>query len=236
MIIADLPATQRIPLADAGAVASMIWRESKRSLVWRGMGDSRWCPNTSLDRFMAEAGLVDRRATKTALQGAFQLSMHTIGESVAADEDEFWATAQHIGLPSPFLDWSSSPWIALYFACSSPAADPRTQKALLLALNADGLPMDKTSDLRKYVPAGPFGSRRLPAQRGLFTETDSSCILDSLRVLGKLDRVTAYTFPMTAATELLSSLRAMNIRDVSLFPDVTGAIREARAIAIRGDS
>lgn len=185
---------------------------------------------------MAAAGLADRRATKSALRSAFKLSMHAIDEKVSRDEDEFWATAQHIGLPSPFLDWSASPWIALYFACSSPAADPRTQRALLLALNAEGLPTDRTSDLRKFIPLGPYGSRRLPAQRGLFTETDAPCILESLRALGKLDSITAYTFPMTVAAELLASLRAMNIRDISLFPDITGAIRESKAIAIRGDS
>jgi len=201
--------------------------------VWRGMGNADWCPSSSLDRFIRDAGIADKGAAKARLHTEFVSACYHIGRTVAAsDNDAFWAFAQHEGLPSPFLDWTSSPWIALYFAASSPTQNPTTQKGLILRLDKKGIP-DGAGDLRRYEPPGPFDSRRLPAQLGLFTETVDVCFLEALKRLSRLNLITAYTFPMAIARDLLEQLARMNIRDVTLFPDLSGAIREAKVRTMR---
>lgn len=198
------------------------------------MSDSSWCPKSSLDRFLETAGLKDRQRTISSLQENFrQALLHTEME-FPEEDDSFWASAQHVGLPTPFLDWSRSPWIALYFAASGISPHPASQNGVVLRLAIDGMPTS-SSDLRTVLPSGRAGSRRLLAQDGLFTEAiRGDCILEALISLGEIARLTAFVFPMTLAGELLRVVHSMNIRDIVLFPDLTGAIREAIAVTVRG--
>jgi FRG domain len=213
-------------------LAAALIRDATDGFFWRGMSNSAWCLTASIDRFMAEERLLDRSAVKHSLEINFKENMQRIGEPFPDNEDEFWALAQHLGLPTPMLDWSKSPWVAAYFAVtgSDPATPPGTRTSVIYRIS-DSLP-SSSSDLRTVrIGANPI-NRRLRAQEGLFTEGVSEpCLLNALNSLRKLDLINAYTFDPGIAQDILLSVRGMMISDITMFPDVVGAVREARARA-----
>jgi len=51
------------------------------------------------------------------------------------EEIELWALGQHHGLATPLLDWTSSPYVALFFAFSESVPGDETDSRVVLALN-----------------------------------------------------------------------------------------------------
>ena len=78
--------------------------------VFRGMSDSSWSLQTSLERLGTRPDVVEhaliRSFRKYAPRGTFALD----------SEWEALAVAQHNGLPTRVLDWSISPLVAAHFA------------------------------------------------------------------------------------------------------------------------
>ena len=100
------------------------------ALIYRGQANSDWKVESTLDR------LERRFPTKTyCIQGkpqredfppaARETHLRAFKETARGkrglnppdlDEDEWWALAQHHGLATPMLDWTYSPFVALFFA------------------------------------------------------------------------------------------------------------------------
>lgn len=90
--------------------------------LFRGQGDATWSLDTTLDRLMRSRGIsVNKRESLHERLIAEFLHLGSVfieGSRYPATPIEAEILARHHGVPSRILDWSKSPWIAVYFAAA----------------------------------------------------------------------------------------------------------------------
>ncbi|MGO9113408.1 MAG: FRG domain-containing protein, partial [Thermoguttaceae bacterium] len=100
------------------------------SLIYRGQADAQWKINSTLDRLEAR---FPKKPTPAGSNRDFfdcppttrEVHLEAFKEVVRGKRGvnprdlspiEWWALAQHHGLATPLLDWTYSPFVALFFA------------------------------------------------------------------------------------------------------------------------
>lgn len=105
--------------------ASLQARLDAEPGVWlyRGQGDRRWPLATSLERLVRprENRLVAEEASVRRFSGPARLYLPS--ERVPLFRLEWLALMQHHRVPTRLLDWTRSPYVALYFAFSTSPED-----------------------------------------------------------------------------------------------------------------
>lgn len=89
---------------------------------FRGQSNSSWQLRPSLYRITQNLNLSDQQAIEleTAALAEFRSKAHLFVDSSLLDKVTtlpcWWALMQHHGAPTRLLDWSTSPYVAAYFA------------------------------------------------------------------------------------------------------------------------
>ncbi|MEE8451801.1 MAG: FRG domain-containing protein, partial [Thermoguttaceae bacterium] len=219
--------------------------------AFRGQSDTGWSLKTSLLRLAEQAGLsaaktidVEESITK---EFASLAHLHvTLLSDPIIGTIPWWPWMQHYRAPTRLLDWSMSPYVALYFAVEqnwqcdgavwgfaiNELRDRMTQK--YGGGNATDDP--KLSRLfSKYdapahvsVVSSERYSERMAAQQGLFTLC-TQVLADHDEAIGEStpgDAELAHSFkfviPKDAKPDFLRRLRRMNITAGTLFPGADG--------------
>jgi FRG domain-containing protein len=204
--------------------------------IYRGQRRFDWQIAATLTREFG-GGAIPTDVSRRLLT-RFQLAMRGRGADLNGNsENEVWAFGQHFGLATPLLDWTESPFEALFFAFAQdddPVEKPNDSRAVF-TLNR-GLIENLLPDLFFEPALGE--NARLVNQAGLFTVTPSgddnlvSAIIDAVVESGAVDpdnpkEIARYIYkvhvPNQGRVECLSMLRRMNIHHANLFPDPTGA-------------
>jgi hypothetical protein len=108
------------------------WFSPFQSDGWfRGQSNAKWNLSSTLDRKVWRSivydknssswGPVNLRENEKALLSDFQRGAHRYHEDTPPVEDkvDWFAMMQHYGAPTRLLDWTRSPYVALYFALHS---------------------------------------------------------------------------------------------------------------------
>ena len=155
------------------------------------------------------------------LQGASMIS------GGAADLD-LLVLAQHHGLRTRLLDWTSNPLAAIWFAC----ADTKDGDAYVYALDASSLLTKNVYERDPFTlpETSLFQPRlnnaRIIAQHGWFTlhryAKRSSQFVPLERNPRKSKYLHEYHIPATKRSEILSSLGRHGVTAKTIYPDLSG--------------
>ncbi len=231
-------------------------------LIYRGQAESKWYVESRLDRLERKYPRVKNYSggipeyfdcpplSREQHLAAFQEAARgKLGSAVAGltEEDEWWALAQHHGLATPMLDWSYSPFVALFFAFEEEKCigvdgsryEPKTRAVWDTGFHMFERIQEPSDRPTAYVPKGSVGFR-LVNQAGLFLRMPKGRDLEAIvRAYFKKETyaplpgtdgtpfaraaLEKITVPNQGRVECLKFLNKMNINRMSLFPDLDGA-------------
>lgn len=207
--------------------------------VWRGQRDSKWSLRSSLDRLLDKQKDRNRVLLAKRQLHAFQIAVRGRrgpNPPAISDENEWWALGQHHALATPLLDWTESPFVALYFAFEKEEAPSSGTRAVWAVMNpSEGNKKAEADAEWKTMPrtltfVRPVQNEnpRLLSQAGLFTRGPAGRTVDEWiqrYSAGESDTMTLIkiVIPDDGRKECLRTLNRMNINHATLFPDLYGA-------------
>lgn len=207
--------------------------------VWRGQRDSTWKLESSLDR--ALKGKIKKRR-----EGLAKIHLENFKYSVRGrrgknpqileDENAWWALGQHFGLATPLLDWTESPFVALYFAMENLTKTASGKRAVWAIVTFDikneaikkdwGLKEGRAPIVERIKPLQDENDR-LVSQSGLFTRGPLGkpidvWVEDNFKNYNRA-KLMKFIIPENDRLECLRTLNRMNINHLTLFPDLYGS-------------
>jgi hypothetical protein len=214
-----------------------------RTYVYRGHRRDDWKLEPTLDRLLREKGrLTDRRVRAHHLEN-FQFAVRgRRGPNPVppTTENDWWALGQHNGLATPLLDWTTSPFVAAFFAYEKSKADDTSQRVVWAiaeaSINAKAKELLREAASKKtarpqvtefFKPLSDENPR-LVSQGGLFSRSPDGIDLETWvrhSFKGETNEfiLMKIVIPKRDRLGALRSLNRMNINHLSLFPDLIGA-------------
>lgn len=220
----------------ASTVADLISKISKAyagdpTVLFRGQRESHWnlIPKLGRTKFRASFGKSISDIEKNLLAEFSRLSVPYIGGRSIKTEWDVLALAQHHGLPTRLLDWSTNPLAALWFAVEDPSAE--SKDAAVWAYNLSETDV-VGEDVQPFEPPRTLFFRprhhdaRIVAQGGWFSvhrHLQSSGRFSALdNIVNHKRRLRKFIIPRSSFQTIREDLARCGVNRATLFPDVQG--------------
>ncbi len=143
---------------------------ARHEVIYRGQRGYDWSLASTLTRQFSDGRIPDDE--RDELLTYFRLAMRGRGPDLTTMEDgDVWAYGQHVGLATPLLDWSKSPFVSLYFAfAESDSENTDNHSRAIFCLDMTRL---KVALPELFIEPRSNDNARLVSQAGLFTLTPS---------------------------------------------------------------
>jgi len=224
---------------------SSFFKNPVGELVFRGHRRYDWGLTSSFGRLFDNEIITGELADKQleifrkAIRG--RINDHSLLE-VGGEDDELWSIGQHHGLMTPLLDWTYSPYVALFFAFEKEDQNEEKDnpyRAVYVLNKSFVIDNDESGEIRVFEPKKDDHGR-LVSQAGLFifspygatienkiiealgdSELNSATEDDEEFILAKY--VCKIYIKNEGQKECLNYLWRMNVHHASLFPDIIGS-------------
>jgi len=221
-------------------------------IQFRGQSDYKWKINSSFSRIVKG----DKKSESNAKFYEAQSKMEFISQSHLLDPNMTYKTnddssvlidMQHYSCPTRLVDWTLSPYVALYFCVSENlyidgafwAFDFKNYNQNLKT-NYPKFKMPATKDFLDYedfdfvnVVYTTKKNRRIVRQQGCFHYSnnllrDHDDLIESVAKGGDFSGLFKLRIPAELKIEFIARLRTMNITSESLFPGLDGLGKSLR--------
>lgn len=215
--------------------------QHRRQFLFRGQNNSLWRLRTSfhrrgranLPRFVFEDVPMLHRHLRTK---------HLFNLTIPAENGAFFNLVRHHGYPTPLLDWSSSPYVAAFFAyrhlpnkeCDSSAPDSKVRIHVFNRTQWErdqGQPLQLNS-ARLFLSVGDFlaieNERMIPQQAASIVSNvdDVESFLKEAEIRNGVPYLTAIDLPKRERRRVINELSYMGITAGPLFPGLDGVCEE----------
>ena len=207
-----------------------------RDLIWRGQRCDHWLLESTLDRKLkGGANNVDARASHLERFKLATRGRRGSSPPLVPNENDWWALGQHHGLATPLLDWTTSPFVAAYFAFSKITESQTSYRAIHALWQPSIAKHNHPIDGIQVVRPMSNDNARLVNQSGLFTRQPDGIDIESWVKTKFQGEITSMVYvkiliPDSERTVCLQSLNRMNINHLTLFPDLYGASKHCNTI------
>lgn len=241
------------------AIIEKYRKDAGHTLWFRGCGISSYPLKPSLYRNKKTKNI--RHLVETEYKILTRFKQRSIPfHSISLEND--WDTLflmQHYGIPTRLLDWTESPFIALYFSLMSARRNSFAHKSAVwildpIAWNSYVLGDQETeilstsdSEIMRYKPQkkyeqmpdnviplyGAHNSQRIVAQRGVFVifGSDTTSMRRQFIKNGfPLNCLIKIIFDRSVLPKVLDSILESGITESVVFPDLEGLAQEIRRI------
>lgn len=231
-------------------IGNLVENLAERSddLLFRGQAESNWKLDTTVERKLKTPISLSRYyrfayTAKPRLETFVETTwnIHTPSEfnSWLNEKDtltffdlpgyEYLAYLRHHGFPSPFIDWTASPYIAAFFAFNDCSPSDENSVSVYCYLEHADIGKIRSSDQPGIYVFGPYAKvhKRHVLQQSRYSicveldEEYKPIYANHELVLTKndekQDRLWKFNVPSNERTQALKSLNNMNINSYSLF-------------------